>query len=88
MQFSMLFIALATLSSTLAAPTQLSKRNHQIVFTNNCAQKVTPMLTSTGGPFIKLRELAKGGSVSTSVPEGVRTFVYPLNNHNANMNLY
>jgi hypothetical protein len=73
MQLSTVFVALAAVSSSLATPAQLSKRNHQFTFTNNCAQTVTPMLTSTGGPFIRLAALGKGGSASTSLPENVRT---------------
>jgi hypothetical protein len=44
---------------------------HTITFTNKCAQTVTPMLTNTGGPFIKLKALKKGGTASTTVPDNV-----------------
>jgi hypothetical protein len=72
MQLSIVFVALAAVSSAVATPAQLSKRNHQITFTNNCAQTVTPMLTSTGGPFIRLAALGRGGSASATVGESVR----------------
>jgi hypothetical protein len=59
-------IALAAASPALA--------DHLITFKNNCGQNVTPMLTNTGGPFIQLATLGRGGQTTTTIPEGVSSF--------------
>jgi hypothetical protein len=65
----MRFTAAAALALTAASPTLA---NHLFTITNNCAQRITPMLTNTGGPFVKLAALNKGGVATYSVPEAVR----------------
>jgi hypothetical protein len=57
-------VALAVVSPAMA--------DHLFTITNNCAQTITPSLTNTGGPFIQLAAIGRGGTVTTSVPEGVR----------------
>jgi hypothetical protein len=56
-------IALAAASPALA--------DHLLTITNNCGQTVTPMLTNTGGPFVTLPALGKGGVATHTVPEAV-----------------
>jgi hypothetical protein len=77
-----MFFRTTVIAALLAAPSvlgaTLGKRDHSIVFHNNCPNKITPMLHAVDGSFKALKELGHGESVSTSVPEGVRLAFLPL----------
>jgi hypothetical protein len=70
-----MFFRTAIIAALLAVPSalgaSLGKREHTLVFKNNCPNKITPMLHDNGGMFRALKELAHGESVPTSVAEGV-----------------
>jgi hypothetical protein len=63
--------AVVAIALAIASP---AMADHLFTITNNCAQTITPSLTNTGGPFIQLAAIGRGGTVTTSVPEGVRTW--------------
>lgn len=60
---TIIVIALTAVSPVLA--------DHLITFTDNYGQNVTPMLTNTGGPFVQLATLGRGGQTTTTIAEGV-----------------
>jgi hypothetical protein len=66
-----MFSRITTVLAIAFAVATPAMADHLFTITNNCAQTITPSLTNTGGPFIQLAAIGRGGTVTTSVPEGV-----------------
>jgi hypothetical protein len=69
-----MFARIATIVAVTLAVVSPAMADHLITFKNNCGNTVTPMLTNTGGPFVKLASLGKGQTATTTIPEAVSHF--------------
>jgi hypothetical protein len=69
-----MFARIATIIAVTLAAVSPAMADHLITFKNNCGNTVTPMLTNTGGPFIKLAALGRGQTTTTTIPEAVSRF--------------
>jgi hypothetical protein len=67
-----MFARFATIIAVTLAVVSPAMADHLVTFKNNCGQRVTPMLTNTGGPFVQLASLGQGQTATTIIAEGVR----------------
>jgi hypothetical protein len=67
-----MFTRFATIVAVTLAVVSPAMADHLVTFKNNCGQRVTPMLTNTGGPFVQLASLGQGQTATTIIAEGVR----------------